>query len=431
MQNIPTWMNDWFSRAYSDYLDGRVNKMSAIKSVSNNFVHWEDLGDSNQLPKVAQVKLNGGLGTSMGCDGPKSLIQCDSRGRTFIDVIVDMHERSSISSALVLLNSFNTSTLTSAYLANHYPNLDWFEVLQHPFKKIDLKTNHPFTGVDPFFYNPPGHGSVYYDLYYSGLLTKFVCQGLDYLFISNADNLAATCDPKIAAYMSQSGCPFLIELTPKRSSDVKGGTVVSSNGQLTLWEIAQVDDSQLELFQSQPVFNTNNIWVHISTLIDIIESDALSLDLILNKKSSKGYDFVQLEYAMGSAIRSFSKAQAMIVPRSRFFPVKKTSDLMLLLSDLTYFNDDGDLVWNTEKRIDIQCHPPFDTVDGFFEYMKVIPSLNRINSLSIQGNVTFNHCVRLMGDVEFVIDNGVSVDLPENITQIENAKFYNGHLMPN
>jgi len=36
-----------------------------------------------------------------------------------------------------------------------------------------------------------------------------------------------------------------------------------------------------------------------------------------------------------------------------------------------------------------------------------------------------------MGDVEFVIDNGVSVDLPETITQIENAKFYNGHLIPN
>ncbi len=424
-------MDDWFSRAYSDYLDGRLNKILSIESVSNDFVQWEDLGEPNQIPKVAQVKLNGGLGTSMGCDGPKSLIQCDSRGRTFIDVIVDMHERSSISSALVFLNSFNTSALTGAYLTNHYPNLDWFEVLQHPFQKIDLKTNRPFTGVDPFFYNPPGHGSVYYDLYHSGLLTQFVRQGLDYLFISNADNLAATCDPKIAAYMSRSGCPFLIELTPKRASDVKGGTVVSSNGQLTLWEIAQVDDSRLDLFQSQPVFNTNNIWVHIPTLIDVIESDALFLDLILNKKSKNGYDFVQLEYAMGSAIRSFSNAQAMIVPRSRFFPVKKTSDLLLLLSDLTYFNDDGDLVWNTEKMIHIQCHPPFDTVDGFLEHVKVIPSLNRIHSLSLQGNVTFNHFVTLMGDVEFVIDNGVSVDLPETITQIENAKFYNGHLIPN
>lgn len=423
-------MNDWFSRAYSDYLNARPNKMLAIDSVSKNFVQFDDLNESNQPPKVAQVKLNGGLGTSMGCQGPKSLIQCDSRGRTFMDVIVDMHKRSAISSALVLLNSFNTSALTGAYLGNHYPHLDWFEVLQHPFKKIDCHTHRPFDGEDPFFYNPPGHGSVYYDLYHSGLLVQFMDQGVDHLFISNADNLAASCDPKIAAYMSQSGCPFLIELTPKRTSDVKGGTVVSLNGQLTLWEIAQVDASQLDLFQSQPVFNTNNIWVHIPTLIDVIESDALSLDLILNKKSNNGVDFVQLEYAMGSAIRSFSNAQAMIVPRSRFFPVKKTSDLLWLLSDLTDFNDDGDLVWNTDKTIDIQCHPPFDTVDGFFEHMKVMPSLNRIHSLSLQGNVTFNHEVTCMGDVDIVVDHGQSVDFPSTITQIENAKFFNGHIVP-
>jgi len=188
--------------------------------------------------------------------------------------------------------------------------------------------------------------------------------------------------------------------------------------------------SQLDLFQSQPVFNTNNIWVHIPTLIEVIESNGLLLDLILNKKSTNGYDFIQLEYAMGSAIRSFPNAQALIVPRSRFFPVKKTSDLLLLLSDATFFNDIGELVWDTEKMVDIQCHAPFDTVDGFIKYFKVVPSLKCVNSLSIQGNVSFNHYVTLKGDVEFMIDDGFSVDLPLDIREIENAKFLNGQLMP-
>ena len=137
MQSLPVWMKQWFDKAYSDYLAGDVSQVSNIESVSDGFIHWDDLPDSSDCPKVAQVKLNGGLGTSMGCDGPKSLIQCDSTGRSFIDVIVDMHKRSSISSSLVFLNSFNTSKLTTNYLNTHYSNLDWFEVMQHPFQKID------------------------------------------------------------------------------------------------------------------------------------------------------------------------------------------------------------------------------------------------------------------------------------------------------
>ena len=429
MDKLPNWMMTWFNRSYEAYLNANQSYLEGIQSVAHNFVSYDDLPNSEALPKVAQVKLNGGLGTSMGCSGPKSLVQCDVDGRCFMDVIVNMHQKSEVASKLIFLNSFNTSVPTVTFLDKNYPDLDYLEVLQHAFPKINQKTNQPFTSEDPFFYNPPGHGSVYFDLYHSGVLKQLLTEGIDYLFISNADNIAAYCDLKIASHLKQSNTPFLIELTPKRASDVKGGTIVSSNGRC-LWETAQVSDSQQALFQEQPVFNTNNIWVHIPSLIQVIESNSLLLDLILNKKSKNGFDFVQLEYAMGSAIQSFDNACAMIVPRSRFFPVKKTNDLLLLLSDVVSFNDDGQLSWDTGKTFDIQCHAPFDSVEGFFNYLKVVPSLKSSDSLSLQGNICFNHHLELKGTVKFSMANNENVEIPSSEKVIENAHFNNGKITP-
>jgi hypothetical protein len=41
----------------------------------------------------------------------------------------------------------------------------------------------------------------------------------------------------------------------------------------------------------------------------------------------------QLETAMGAAIECFPGASAVVVPRTRFVPVKKCNDLLLLRSD--------------------------------------------------------------------------------------------------
>lgn len=46
---------------------------------------------STALNKLAVVKLNGGLGTSMGCKGPKSLISVRNEN-TFLDLTVQQIE---------------------------------------------------------------------------------------------------------------------------------------------------------------------------------------------------------------------------------------------------------------------------------------------------------------------------------------------------
>lgn len=56
------------------------------------------------LDKLVVIKLNGGLGTSMGCTGPKSLISL-RRDLTFLDMNVQQIEVSSKLELKVILTS--------------------------------------------------------------------------------------------------------------------------------------------------------------------------------------------------------------------------------------------------------------------------------------------------------------------------------------
>ena len=63
------------------------------------------------LEKLVVIKLNGGLGTSMGCSGPKSVIPVRN-DLTFLDLTVQqiefLNKKYDANVPLVLMNSFNT-----------------------------------------------------------------------------------------------------------------------------------------------------------------------------------------------------------------------------------------------------------------------------------------------------------------------------------
>ena len=48
---------------------------------------------------------------------------------------------------------------------------------------------------------PPGHGDIYVSLVTSGVLDALLAKGIRFAFLSNSDNLGATCDPDVAAWM--------------------------------------------------------------------------------------------------------------------------------------------------------------------------------------------------------------------------------------
>ena len=91
------------------------------------------------------------------------------------------------------------------------------------------------------------------------------------------------------------------------------------------------------------VFNTNSLWISLSAIKRVVTEDILDMELIVNPvtldSGSNGY---QLVTAIGAAMKCFDNAVGLNVPRSRFLPVKKTSDLLLLMSNL-YTQQHGQL----------------------------------------------------------------------------------------
>ena len=77
---------------------------------------------SDLLKKLVVVKLNGGLGTSMGCNGPKSTIPIRD-DLTFLDLAVQQIEHLNktydADVPLVLMNSFNTSEDTQKIIKKY------------------------------------------------------------------------------------------------------------------------------------------------------------------------------------------------------------------------------------------------------------------------------------------------------------------------
>ena len=92
------------------------------------------------------------------------------------------------------------------------------------------------------------------------------------------------------------------------------------------------------------VFNTNNLWISLPAIQRVLEENTLDMEIIVNPKQLEGgVSVYQLETAVGAAMKCFEQASGVNVPRSRFLPVKKTSDLLLVMSNL-YSLDHGSLV---------------------------------------------------------------------------------------
>ena len=128
------------------------------------------------LDRLAVIKLNGGLGTSMGLHGPKSLIEVKP-GHTFLDVIarqvLALRARHDARLPLVLLDSFSTRarTLEALPAALAVPGIPP-DFLQSREPKLRADTLAPVDWpADPELeWCPPGHGDLYVSLHASGML---------------------------------------------------------------------------------------------------------------------------------------------------------------------------------------------------------------------------------------------------------------------
>lgn len=369
----------------------------------------EDPAETKKLlDKLAVLKLNGGLGTTMGCTGPKSVIEVRN-GLTFLDLIViqieNLNAKYGCNVPLLLMNSFNTHDDTSKIIEKYSKSnveIHTFNQSQYPRLCADDFVPLPCKGkTDKDGWYPPGHGDVFPSLMNSGKLDALISQGKEYVFAANSDNLGAIVDLKILNHLIQNKNEYCMEVTPKTLADVKGGTLISYEGKVQLLEIAQVPDEHVNEFKSIEkfkIFNTNNLWVNLKAIKRLVEADALKMEIIPNPKEVDGIKVLQLETAAGAAIRFFDHAIGSNVHRSRFLPVKATSDLLLVQSDL-YTLADGFVTRNEARKNPanptIELGPEFKKVGNFLSRFKSIPSIIELDSLKVTGDVWFGANITL------------------------------------
>jgi len=376
------------------------------------------------LEHAVVIKLNGGLGTSMGMTAAKSLLPVKD-GNTFLDVIarqvLALRERHGVRLPLVLMNSFRTHDDSLEALARH-PDIESDvppDFVQHKEPKLFAEDLTPAEWEpDPSLeWCPPGHGDLYPALLTSGMLDTLLERGYTHAFVSNSDNLGAVLDPRILAWVAGEEIPFLMEVCEKTEADRKGGhpAVRNSDGRLILRETAQTPDEDLAAFQDLAKWrfvNSNNLWMDLRRLREVLEAGdgVVELPLIVNRKTVDPGDastpeVIQIETAMGAGIAVFEGARCLHVPRSRFAPVKTTNDLLVVRSDAYVMTDDARVVLAPERT----SGPPYTDLDS--AHFKLIrdfdahlpegpPSLVEAERLVVRGDVVFGSGVVVRGDVE-------------------------------
>ncbi len=424
-EDMPELAIQSFKYYYAQLVEGqtgfiRADDIEAIEDIPDAERISGKTADIGQkaLSNAVIIKLNGGLGTSMGLEKAKSLLQIKGE-YSFLDIIAQ--QALVLNIPLVLMNSFATEEDTLSFLEK-YPKL-WksgidLSFLQHKVPKVKQADLTPviWTENPALEWAPPGHGNIYSALVTSRMLDKLLESGFKYAFISNSDNLGAVIDTKILGHLVERQAPFLMEVAERTEMDVKGGFPVRHrDGQLVLWEIAQCPPEEKHIHQDIERFNyfsTNSIWVNLLALKEEMQKkdNNLQLPMIRNEKTvdprkSDSTPVYSLETAQGAGISAFEGSQPVKIPRNRFNPVKTTNELLAIRSDAYILTSDYRIILNPERTLP----PPVVTLDS--KYYKLIqdlesrfpegvPSLLNCKSLSIEGDIKFGKNVVIEGDVQ-------------------------------
>jgi len=412
----------YFEHYYRQLLSGETgmiheSEISAVDTLS----HFERLSSKDEkigkehMSRTVMVKLNGGLGTSMGLTTAKSLLPV--RGDlTFLDIIA--RQTHSYGVKLLLMNSERTHE-DSLRVLESFPEIKDnlpLDFLQHRIPKVKVDDLSPaqYPKNPDLEWCPPGHGDIYIALVTSGILDQLLNAGFEYAFVSNADNLAAVPDSRILGFVINNQFEFLMEVAQRTIADQKGGHLAKKGDHYILREIAQCPKEDRSAFQDikrHKYFNTNNLWIYLPALKQLLQTQnyLLELPLIRNVKyidptDPTSFKVYQMETAMGSAISVFDNAGALCVPRQRFAPVKNTNDLLLVRSDYYRLSENYQLVpdhdcQSSNVKIDLDKEFYSMVVDFEERFKKGVPSCRKLEQLTVKGDFSWGANVTLQGTI--------------------------------
>ncbi|GMI65002.1 hypothetical protein HRI_000169500 [Hibiscus trionum] len=356
----------------------------------------DDIAESKQLlDKLVVVKFNGASGKSMGFGGPKSLMEVKN-GSTPLDLIVNqiqlLNSKYGCNIPLFLMNSSSTHNDILKVLEKYSSS----EIDIHPFEQgeqTQLESIFGEGGEDEW--QSSNHGDQFLSLMNGATLDVLLSQGKEYALVVNPDNVASVVDPKILNHLAQNSIEYCSEVMPTTSTGLINFMASSLQGKFKLEDFTS--DHTQKFVKGFKFIDTRNLWLDLKAIKRLVGTTALSLNSLSNSKI-------------------FEKSVGISIPHSRFLPLNSTSDLLLLQSDLYSFNE-GILVRNDERVSPSDPHidlgPEFEKINEFKRRFTTIPSIVKLDSLEVAGDVWFGADVVLKGNVIIDANPGLPLRIPD------------------
>jgi len=387
------------------------------------------------LSKIVVLKLNGGMGTTMGLDIPRCALPL-SGDKIFLDVIVrqieNLNNQFKVNIPLVLMNSRHQNAEVLELLDRYSSsNVKIHTFVQSCYPRLSpvtwsITAKQPYSQATAENWYPPGSGDVFESFKKSGLLEKFLKEGKEYVFTSNVENLGAIIgrdEFRVLNEVFATKMNLVLEVTERNPTDFRGGILVhdQTNNKPFVVQMSQIPKKKRNYFgpKSFRYWNTNNIWVKLDELHSHLEKSGLKLPVSKNIKNG----FIQFETYAGSAIKDFQNTIALIVPRTRFREIKTTSNLFTLQSNLFNLVNGAYLLPNDIRAAQGFSELPvvrFDTehFGNIDDYKKRFPSITTLNILELEhlnvaGDVTFGFGIKLVGSVIIVAEDTKKIKIPD------------------
>lgn len=279
--------------------------------------------------RVGVILLNGGMATRFG--GQVKGVVDALPGCSFLQLKAEgltAHLRDGDPQPpLLIMNSSHTDAATRQHLDQH----DWFG-LQRERTRMFMQSALPHLRPDGTLYRSaaaelslysPGHGDLFASLARAGAIDWLRSMGVEWVLVSNVDNLGATLNPIIVSHCVRSRREMVVEVAVKDPDDV-GGAPVNVDGHLRVVEDFALppgfDRSTL------PVFNTNTLWF----TPDGLEQPKNLHWYLTRKRLPNGDEVVQFERLVGQASWFLNTGYIGVDRATRFLPVKTPEDLQRL-----------------------------------------------------------------------------------------------------